>query len=504
MTQPSAVGDRVRPRARRSGPGLAARLLAGLAGLAVTGGMVGCESDSWLFDRSQIGRWEKTPTAVPILTRIASIEGPEDEFLEVTDVTRDDLIPELEDYRVGPGDNLEIILWDIPTEGQATPYARLVDTRGYIELPQLGRIYISGLTVEQVRGRIEQSLADAGILQDPLVDVTVASRRQQLYHVFGGVASTGPYVMPAADYRLLEALTSAGGFIETPPYIYVIRQVPLTPEAAGRPAPPNGDNGAAAPPPGEDLIDVIDELTLPPGEGTPTRREAPTTPDQPPAIDLPGANGGRSPSSPPPATGPDGTWVYLNGEWVLVQRQGAPGADGEPGRTPLFTQRVIRIPTRALVSGNANYNIAIRPGDIIRVPPVPNFNVFLGGQVVRPGAYALGEQLTLLRVIHAAGGLSAIAVPERTDLMRMVGTERQATIRLNLRAIAEQTQPDIFLKANDVIVVGTDFWALPLAVIRNGFRATYGFGFLLDRNFGNDVFGPPPIRDSDDRFFNFF
>jgi hypothetical protein len=21
---------------------------------------------------------------------------------------------------------------------------------------------------------------------------------------------------------------------------------------------------------------------------------------------------------------------------------------------------------------------------------------------------------------------------------------------------------------------------------------TYGFGFLLDRNFGNDVFGPPP------------
>ena len=40
--------------------------------------------------------------------------------------------------------------------------------------------------------------------------------------------------------------------------------------------------------------------------------------------------------------------------------------------------------------------------------------------------------------------------------------------------------------------IGTTFWATPLAVVRNGLRATYGFGFLLDRNFGNDVFGAPP------------
>ena len=40
------------------------------------------------------------------------------------------------------------------------------------------------------------------------------------------------------------------------------------------------------------------------------------------------------------------------------------------------------------------------------------------------------------------------------------------------------------------------FWATPLAVIRGGLRATYGFGFLLDRNFGNDVFGAPPSNVS--------
>jgi hypothetical protein len=52
----------------------------------------------------------------------------------------------------------------------------------------------------------------------------------------------------------------------------------------------------------------------------------------------------------------------------------------------------------------------------------------------------------------------------------------------------------VYLKPGDHIIVGTDFWAYPLAVFRNGLRMNYGFGFLLDRNFGNDVFGPPPVN----------
>ncbi len=74
----------------------------------------------------------------------------------------------------------------------------------------------------------------------------------------------------------------------------------------------------------------------------------------------------------------------------------------------------------------------------------------------------------------------------------MVGDNREAAIRMNLGAIRHRTEPDIMLKANDHIIVGTNFWSFPLAVVRGGFRATYGWGFLLDRNFGNDVFGAPP------------
>jgi polysaccharide export outer membrane protein len=157
---------------------------------------------------------------------------------------------------------------------------------------------------------------------------------------------------------------------------------------------------------------------------------------------------------------------------------------------------VIRVPADALIEGDARYNLVVRPGDVISVPPPETGNVYIGGQVNRPGVYQLPAvgRLTLQRAMTAAGGLSGIAIPERVDVTRMVGPDRQATIMLDLRAIAEGTQPDVFLKPDDHINVGTNFWALPLAVVRNGFRASYGFGFLLDRNFGNDLFGAPPVN----------
>ena len=62
-----------------------------------------------------------------------------------------------------------------------------------------------------------------------------------------------------------------------------------------------------------------------------------------------------------------------------------------------------------------------------------------------------------------------------------------AAAKLESRVVGE-------VLADDHIIIGTSWVATPLAIIRNGFRATYGFGFLLDRNFGNDVFGAPPTN----------
>ena len=96
-----------------------------------------------------------------------------------------------------------------------------------------------------------------------------------------------------------------------------------------------------------------------------------------------------------------------------------------------------------------------------------------------------GRKVTLKQAIAAARGLDQVAVPRRCDLIRRVGPNREVTIQIDLQKIFDGEQPDIFLKPNDLINVGTDAIAPFLAVTRNAYRASYGFGFVYDRNLYN-------------------
>ena len=75
------------------------------------------------------------------------------------------------------------------------------------------------------------------------------------------------------------------------------------------------------------------------------------------------------------------------------------------------------------------------------------------------------------------------------DLIRRIGTNQEATVRLNLRAIFDGTQPDFFLKPNDTINFGTNFLATPLSIIRSGFRYSFGFGLCWIGTSIRQVFG---------------
>lgn len=478
--------------------------VAALTAMSVSG--LGCEVDSF-FDQSVVGRWEYTPTVAPILERIDIIERDVAEYVETTPVMPEDLIPLVEDYRVGPGDALFLEIFDFLTAGVATPLERVVDARGDIDLPQLGRVPVLDLTADQIRERLREQLREDGIIEDALVSVQIIGRRQATYSVFGAIQGVGRYVIPEPNYRLLEALTEAGGISLATRHIFIIRPARLSDEARGAGMVPP----TTTPPtrqdrlrdqPGVDLDDLIDDLTRDRrnssmgalGDARPLRmRDAQ---DSQPPIDL--IDDTRRPAD-RPAPPTEGSWIYVDGRWVRTGPGLPEGADplADALGSDYVTQRVIRIPVRPLIEGSAEYNIVIRPGDIIRVPgPDQGFIYLAGPGMARPGVYGLPTfgRLTLTKAVMSAGGLSALAVPTRVDLVRMVGDNKQATIRLNLKAIAEGTHPDVFLKSDDMINVGTNFWAQPVAIIRNGFRASYGFGFLLDRNFGNDVFGAPPAN----------
>lgn len=558
------------------------RTIGALACAAGAFGLGGCNVDSFL-DPSVLGRWEQTPAIVPVLDNISAIEQGAGDDIETTEVRPEDLRPQRELYVVGAGDVLELTLFDLFRPGEQTVTQHVVDSNGFIQVPQLGRIRVGGRNELEVANAVRDAMRE--YVADPLVSVAIVQRRQQTFSVVGAVQQPGQYTIPAANYRLLEAVVAAGGVSEVEgSKILVIRQVGLEagidgpapmpddpandlPGSRPRPGPEPGQGSIPGLEPrtpgpgqaaedeeagdqqgrggeagGDDVLRLIDEIIDQPGGGQsdpdsgegsrsgrppaeprqrrPQQSSPPPSPgvlaqpaggesDRRPAIDLvePEARGGRQgrprdrsggrSGGQPQSEG--GGWVFLDGRWVRADRAAqprTPDGPGGSGEDRLRTQRIIEVPVEPLLQGDASYNIVIRPGDVIRVPPPTSGNIYVAGQVARPGVYQLpiSGRLTLTRAITSAGGLTGLAIPERCDLTRMIGPDQQATIMLNLRAIAEGTQPDVFLKPDDHVNIGTNFWALPLAVIRGGFRMSYGFGFLLDRNFGNDVFGPPPIN----------
>jgi len=215
----------------------------------------------------------------------------------------------------------------------------------------------------------------------------------------------------------------------------------------------------------------------------------------------------QPPAAPPQSDGQT-EWVIRNGNWVRVPRgQGQPSPAKPPtgvepaGQTlPLENgilptdldwdqaagTRVIRIPTDRLLAGDPKYNVVIKPGDTIHVPVDLIGEFYIMGNVNRTGVIPItGRPMTLKMAIAAAGGLGPLAVPKRVEVIRRIGNKREEIVLVDLDKIASGEQPDFFVKPNDLINVGTDATSRWRAVLRNAFRAAYGFGFVYDRNFAD-------------------
>jgi len=67
-------------------------------------------------------------------------------------------------------------------------------------------------------------------------------------------------------------------------------------------------------------------------------------------------------------------------------------------------------------------------------------------------------------------------------VIRRIGADKEVFVRVDLERIFEGRQPDVFLKANDVVQVGTDW----VSAIFGGYSRCFpgsrmAFGFLYDR-----------------------
>jgi protein involved in polysaccharide export with SLBB domain len=139
----------------------------------------------------------------------------------------------------------------------------------------------------------------------------------------------------------------------------------------------------------------------------------------------------------------------------------------------------------------------IKPGDSIVIPLDVAGEYYLMGNLNRSGSVEMtGGMVTLKQAIATAGNLGPLAWPKRCEIVRRVGGDREVTVRVDLEKIFNGEQPDIYIKPHDIINVGTHATSIWRAVLRNSFRATYGFGFVYDRNFAaNDYYSSKPVSE---------
>lgn len=586
-------------------------------------GFAGCSNK--LLDPTQVGRFRPTPAVNVILDSLGVAEETPVAWDSAEEPRPKDVVAQKGDYALRPGDLVQISIYELFQEGVPLVSQFLVSETGKISIPEVGLVQAAGLTENQLEEEIKRVLSP-NILKEPTVTVILMDSQQRTFSILGnGVPRPGRYLIPRYDFRLTDALATAGGPMQfNVSYVYVSRkdeaQAAPASVGTGKPAtgpelqlvepPSNGQERqgqpSASPQPQpqpsvipavrgdipepkepaekfeleREMLDMIapsarkdslpvntqiaptaapnkkkDEgvtatvmpygfqLLVPPKapEDKPPRAQdivhtpivladEPNKPGQTASPELkPGErydwvfrNGqwvpqqvklSTEPRPKPPETGTGGQteWVYRDGQWVQIRKgetavAAAPPAgpeirgptlplDGEELPPEIeweqaMQTRVLRIPAEKLLAGDPRYNVVVKPGDTVYVPVDIIGEFFIMGNVNRSGVINItGRPMTLKMAIAAAGGLGPLAWPKNVEVIRRIGKEKEEIVMVDLDKIAAGEQPDFFIKPHDLINVGTHPSARWRAVLRNAFRAAYGFGFVYDRNFADADFG---------------
>src|SRR5213596_709327 len=119
------------------------------------------------------------------------------------------------DYKVGPGDDLVLIL----TGEVELTYELSITREGFILIPQVGQVYVANLTLDQLRNVLQTRLSRAysglrgGAKATIRFDVSVANVRANQVYVVGEVAQPGAYQISSLG-TVFTGLYAAGGVTE--------------------------------------------------------------------------------------------------------------------------------------------------------------------------------------------------------------------------------------------------------------------------------------------------
>ena len=104
-------------------------------------------------------------------------------------------------YRVGQGSTSAL------GSGSQQVSSYSVNSKGFIDFPVLGEIYVEGQTREEIASNVKKKLIDQNLIKDPVVTVEFDNLS---YSVLGEVNRPGKFVIDRDRVTILDAISAAG------------------------------------------------------------------------------------------------------------------------------------------------------------------------------------------------------------------------------------------------------------------------------------------------------
>ncbi len=303
------------------------------------------------------------------------------------------------DYVIGNGDLLDLEVFD------AKEFSRevRVSQTGTIGIPLVPvRLHIAGLTEVQAEQKITEVLESNGLVSHAEVSLSVKERKSKPITVVGAVGHPTVY-QADRPVTLLEVLAEAGGVAN--------------------------DAGDTA---------IVNRPV----------QEVPPDPSEPPAIG-------------PEEQAPGATSKELTHEGSTPQPgssvAAAPNASANspaPGDPPRLNNTITINLNELMESGDATNNILLQAGDIVTVPH--SGIVYILGAVSKPGGFVLANdrgQMTTLKVLALAGGLSSTAKRDHAVIVRKDNQGQQHEVAIDLKKVLERRAEDVQLRPGDILYV---------------------------------------------------
>ena len=336
-------------------------------------------------------------------------------------------LPTPANYKLGPGDEVIVDVWG----ANQTTIQETISPDGVINVPNLGLVYLSGLTVEQATKHLRKELNKiyAGLDDEnpsSQIKVSLGNGRTIQINVMGEVEKPGTYAVSAFS-TVFHALYNAGGVND----IGSLRNIQVA---------RNGKTIANV-----DIYDFImngktnHDISLQEGDVIIV----------PPYAALVKVEGNvKRPMK----------YEMKEDETVATLLKYAGNFSSDAYTRSLRIVRQNGKEYQVMTVDDLDYSVfKLRDGDVLTAEAILNRyenKLEIKGAVYRPGIYQFGGQLnTVKQLVEKADGIMADAFLGRAVLHRQREDLTREIIQVDLKGILGGSKPDIELKRNDVLYI---------------------------------------------------